>query len=102
MTLSYRDKLRDPRWQKMRLAVLSRDEFICTSCGTAESTLHVHHCYYDRGIEPWEYPMSSLITLCEYCHAEESPHGYEGKKALSHAFAQKGIRDSTIGIWPPP
>lgn len=30
--------------------------------------LHVHHTYYVINKLPWEYPESSLITLCNWCH----------------------------------
>lgn len=64
----YWEKLKDPRWQKKRLDILNRDEFACLDCGDTESTLHVHHCLYRRGLEPWEYEDRELRTLCESCH----------------------------------
>jgi hypothetical protein len=30
--------------------------------------LHVHHKYYQRGLLPWQYPTTALITLCMDCH----------------------------------
>jgi len=39
-------------------------------CESTVKTLHVHHKYYRRGLEPWEYPSSALITLCLDCHKE--------------------------------
>lgn len=65
----YAAKLRDPRWQKKRLEVLSANEFACEMCGDAESTLHVHHKAYIKGREPWEYDANQLAVLCEECHA---------------------------------
>jgi hypothetical protein len=32
--------------------------------------LHVHHKYYLEGMWPWQYPLDSLVTLCNWCHAE--------------------------------
>lgn len=69
--LSYSEKLRDPRWQKLRLLVFERDNWKCRACTADYSTLHVHHRWYKRGAEPWEYPLSALVTLCEECHAAE-------------------------------
>jgi hypothetical protein len=71
-TSAYSQKLRDPRWQKMRLQILEADKWTCRHCGDTESTLHVHHKYYERGAEPWDYPLTALITLCEHCHATET------------------------------
>jgi hypothetical protein len=68
---SYSEKLRSPKWQKRRLEILERDGWACQNCGDTEATLNVHHCYYDRDKEPWDYPGKSLITLCENCHMLE-------------------------------
>ncbi len=67
----YSEKLKDPRWQRMRLEILNRDDFTCQICYDKESTLHVHHKLYKRGAEPWEYEPDLLVTLCEDCHEEE-------------------------------
>jgi len=67
---SYNSKLRDSRWQRKRLEVMERDGWECCSCGASGDgvTLNVHHIYYDKGVDPWEYPSDSLITWCEDCH----------------------------------
>lgn len=72
MAGDYAQKLKDPRWQKMRLRILERDQWHCMCCADATSTLHVHHRRYISGLEPWEYPEALLVTLCETCHATES------------------------------
>lgn len=69
---AYSEKLRDPRWQKMRLEVFNRDDWRCCVCGTKEVTLNVHHRWYERGQEPWEASLDQLVTLCEDCHGNES------------------------------
>jgi 5-methylcytosine-specific restriction endonuclease McrA len=71
---SYTSKLRDRRWQKRRLEIMQRDRFTCQLCGSVDPAkqLHVHHLYYTRGVEPWEYPDDALISLCESCHKIES------------------------------
>lgn len=88
---AYSTLLKDPRWQKKRLKILERDYFACLACGDGESTLHVHHCYYEKGKKPWEYEDSSLLTLCEECHETESELFYEGKNLLSNSVAAKGL-----------
>jgi len=65
---TYSDKLKSARWQRKRLAILSRDEFSCINCGDDKSQLQVHHTYYIPNVDPWEYEDESLITLCESCH----------------------------------
>ena len=72
MGASYIEKLQDPRWQKKRLEILSRDKFECQCCGDTETTLHVHHLLYKRGLDPWEYDERELVTLCKNCHEEET------------------------------
>jgi hypothetical protein len=66
--LNYYELLKHPKWQKKRLEVLEAANFECTSCGSKEKTLHVHHRYYEKGLKPWEYPDHSLLCLCEDCH----------------------------------
>jgi len=67
--MTYSEKLRDPRWQKKRLAVLSHAKFRCQICGAKDRTLNVHHSYYSRGKQPWQYPTGSMCCLCEECHS---------------------------------
>ncbi len=65
---SYSQQLKDPRWQKKRLEIMSRDNFRCVQCENSKNTLHVHHKKYEHGKKPWEYDDSELITLCDTCH----------------------------------
>lgn len=67
---NYAEKLTDPRWQKKRLEVLSRDGWSCQRCSDTSSTLHVHHKRYTG--EPWDAPLEDLVTLCAECHASTS------------------------------
>jgi hypothetical protein len=60
------DSYKRPKWQQTRLRIMERDGWKCFACGDAESTLHVHHFYYDG--EPWDVPDDYLQTLCEICH----------------------------------
>ena len=66
--MDYIEKLKDPRWQKLRLKVFERDNFRCQKCHDNQTTLHVHHRYYISKKEPWEYPLEALTTLCHECH----------------------------------
>ena len=83
---TYSEKLRDPRWQKKRLQVLDRDLWACQMCSDTESTLHVHHRYYTKGAEPWEYDDAALQTLCEECHTEERELRPEAERELLDAM----------------
>jgi hypothetical protein len=78
---TYAEKLRDPRWQKMRLKILERDKFMCQHCLDTTKTLHVHHLVYINGRDPWEYPESHLVTLCCDCH-EEAPYSLAKYEAI--------------------
>jgi hypothetical protein len=69
-TRTYRELLRDPRWQRKRLEIMQREQFACQNCGATDLTLNVHHGYYEKGRKPWEYPSETLHCLCEPCHAE--------------------------------
>lgn len=71
MRPDYKKQYLNPKWQKKRLEILTRDEFACVDCFDTESTLYVHHTYYENGKEFWDYPDDSLITLCAECHQVE-------------------------------
>jgi len=66
--VSYSDKLKHPFWQKKRLEILERDNWKCRICQTKDKTLHVHHGYYEKDKNPWDYPNESLSVLCDDCH----------------------------------
>jgi 5-methylcytosine-specific restriction endonuclease McrA len=67
--MNYSEKLRDPRWQRKRLEIMNRDSFHCLCCNHSVSKpLNVHHLYYEKGFDPWEYDDDSLVTLCDDCH----------------------------------
>lgn len=76
--MKYSEKLKDPRWQQMRLRVYERDGWKCRSCGSDSETLHAHHAAYHPFSEgPWDCDEDTVITLCVHCHAGE----HEGVKS---------------------
>jgi len=97
---SYWEMLRDPRWQKKRLEVMERDKWKCRYCGTKETTLNVHHTFYERGKAPWEYPNDSLMTLCEPCHERRTAEKLELDKMVGgldrHSFA--AVQAFVVGL----
>jgi len=66
-SMPYREKLKDPRWQRKRLRIINRCEHKCEECGSSDS-LEVHHCYYRYGREVWQYPDRAFLALCRKCH----------------------------------
>lgn len=66
--LSYSEKLRDPRWQKKRLKIMERDGWRCVACDGSDRELQIHHGYYRKGLDPWDYPDDTLWTVCNRCH----------------------------------
>lgn len=65
---TYYELLKHPKWQEKRLRIMERDGFKCLECGSNDTTLNVHHGYYRKGAEPWDYEDETLHTLCEGCH----------------------------------
>ena len=92
----YAEKLRDPRWQRMRLKIMERDEFSCQRCYDSESTLNVHHRNYEYGKAPWDYPESWLVTLCEECHQSESEQRKGEEQTLLKLLRIQGYYASDI------
>jgi len=93
---SYAEKLKDPRWQKKRLETMKRDDFTCLECQDTETTLNVHHLYYEKNKDPWDYPLSSLMTLCEECHKSQREFEEEIKKLNFNSFKRCGFSSSII------
>lgn len=63
----YKLQLEHPLWLKKRQIILDRDNHKCMLCGSSEN-LQVHHTKYSKGKKAWEYPNSTLVTLCRNCH----------------------------------
>jgi hypothetical protein len=66
--MTYYEKLKDPRWQKLRLEVFERNKWTCFDCGAKDRQLHAHHAYYEKGLEPWDYDANMIMCLCDKCH----------------------------------
>lgn len=66
----YAKKLQRVEWQKKRLEVLNRFDWLCAGCGSANKNLHVHHYWYEPRQMPWDYPDDCFGVLCDECHAE--------------------------------
>lgn len=74
--MTYKEQLLNPKWQKKRLEILERDKFTCQICLDTETTLHIHHGYYDPTYQTlaWEYPNHTYKTLCSDCHKALTAH----------------------------
>ncbi len=92
----YAAKFKDPRWQRKRLEIMERDQFACVKCGDKDSTLNVHHKFYEFGQAPWEYPPCALVTLCEVCHQDEDEYRRELPQQFFETFASKGWLNSEM------
>lgn len=92
--MEYSEKFKDPRWQKVRLKIFERDDFTCQNCGAKGKTLSVHHKYYEYGMDPWDYPERSLVTLCPECHKSADLL----RKSLRRELACSGKEDLIFGI----
>jgi len=96
--MKYIEKLKDPRWQKKRLEILSRDQWTCQNCHSTEDTLAVHHLIYNKGYDPWDYNDSDLVTLCESCHDHESKNIAVAAEHLINAVKRSGFLSDDINI----
>lgn len=71
---AYSELLKDQRWQRRRQEILERDNRTCQECGDGTRVMHVHHRYYQWGLQPWEYDDEALMTLCAPCHEWATAH----------------------------
>ena len=87
----YSELFKNPKWQKMRLKILERDDWGCQSClnNGENDTLHIHHRRYINGRKPWEYPESLLVTLCETCHKVETENLQDACDSLIEQIKEK-------------
>jgi len=95
--MNYSEKLKSPKWQQRRLEVLKRDKFTCRDCGATDKTLHVHHCFYEKG-EPWDTKLDFLMTLCWECHESRGELESDGKRALGYIFSRMGNRPDDVQL----
>ena len=91
---SYSDKLKDPRWQKKRLKILERDDWVCKRCGEKSRTLHVHHMRYIKGKDPWDYPDWMLLVLCDECHEYEKEERPKADALLLEVVHEQFLTDA--------
>jgi len=87
---TYRENLASPKWKKKRSAILKRDNHACQKCGDTNN-LQVHHCYYESGLKPWEYPGESLITLCNHCHYDATYGLHILVEKIEYTMRKKGV-----------
>jgi hypothetical protein len=90
--MNYAQQIKDPRWQKKRLEVLSDNNFECENCGSSKDTLNVHHPFYKRGAMIWEYGTDELQCLCEVCHKEAHALDEKIKKAFAYATTDHKLK----------
>ena len=89
--MEYSEKLKDPRWQKLRLKVFERDNWECRWCNNTIATLTVHHLYYEKDKEPWDYPLDAFLTVCEPCHKFDFEQRYIAEQKLLAELKRKGF-----------
>jgi hypothetical protein len=67
---AYSELLKDVRWQKRRLELLTAANWSCVKCGYNKRDLQIHHHVYRKGVMPWEYEDHCFSVLCNKCHEE--------------------------------
>lgn len=89
MATAFWEKYKDPKWQKRRLEIMDLAGFRCQSCGDEKTTLNIHHKFYRKGANPWDYADDELECLCAPCH--ESSHSAKD-------FLNEVLRSSTLPV----
>lgn len=68
----YNASLQDPRWIRLRNAVMRRARGVCECCQRRKATEVHHETYkndkYGNPLQSWMYPMRDLVAVCRSCH----------------------------------
>lgn len=89
----YAAKLNDPRWHQKRGEIMRKRGVFCENCKQGGKVLQLHHNFYDRNREPWDYPDYAFKVLCKTCHEQFT----EALKAFRRdALPQYDIRSMQI------
>jgi hypothetical protein len=89
--MTYQEKLQTPEWRDFKFRIVEKRGCSCQECGgsvEAKGPLELHHITYLRGREPWEYPDSLLLLLCQECHYERQIHDEEARVEFSRLCQQ--------------
>ena len=99
----FADQYDDPRWQKKRLEILKRENYICQHCKKQKNELRAHHTYYNYNKKIWEYENESLLCLCQRCHSnlhnflnQSKTHGLVTRNVENLTRNFKEIKNSDI------
>lgn len=93
------DPYRSKKWRTYRAACIRAADGLCLRCASREPdvVLQIHHPSYEKGKQPWEYPVAHCKVLCRGCHAEE--HGIIMPKdgwMILHADLERNMPSSPI------
>ena len=102
MNLGYKD----PRWQQKRLQQFELAGWKCQECGSKKNELNLHHYWYEKDNEVWDYPDECFVVLCDGCHVA----WHARKRQIDHLLAFSlsemdqafgllcGLRCATYGV----
>ena len=96
-TMTYKEQLQHPNWQRKRLEALEAAGFSCEQCGDRETMLHVHHKRYVKGRKAWEYELTELDVLCAPCHESEHRQRDFFDRLILEA-GQQGMFDQVVAL----
>ena len=63
MASDFGKKFSDPRWEAKKRQVLEKAGYECEFCQIDER-LEVHICFFEPGVEPWDYPDEAYKCYC--------------------------------------
>jgi hypothetical protein len=76
----YTKLLRRREWREKRTEIIAKSPR-CQKCGRKGRRFAVHHCYYDYGRLPWDYPDEAYMVVCVgKCHREADEDREEEEK----------------------
>lgn len=70
--MTYAEKRKDPHWIAKSERLKEQAGRVCNDCKQVipkKRALDTHHCWYEFGKEPWDYPDDCFLVLCRKCHS---------------------------------
>jgi hypothetical protein len=82
--------MQNPKWEHFRQQVFAAKGAACEECGRVDG-LEIHHPYYRRGRDPWQYGTNEVRVLCGEHHEAAAKLEDSAMLAFWAAYCRHGF-----------